>query len=105
MYLNYRTYTESVRVQDFFLGGRQPLQTSPRGKQSISGRLRLPEPLHRVSPVIYMTYAVGVSAFGRVVLFFFCVSFFALASAKNDTQEHRKYLAAAGLNRFRKITA
>jgi hypothetical protein len=42
------------------------------------------------------TYAVGVSAFGRVVLFLLYVRRFSPCEAKNDAHIHREYLAAAG---------
>src|SRR5689334_20466327 len=62
---------------------------SPGGREDVElGEACLPEPHHRVSPVTNMTDAVGILPSAE--RYSSGVSFFALASAKNDTQEHRK---------------
>ena len=60
--------------------------------------------------LIDTTYAVGDPAFGRAVLFFFCVSVFALYECKNPGapwayRYNGKYHAAAGEKAFECGTA
>jgi hypothetical protein len=59
--------------------------------------LGLPEPLHRISPVIYRSYAVASFAFGRAVPFLLFVFRCCAGQRKNRVpsgrQENRKYLS------------